>query len=229
MSLFSKIQMLATSVLRPPQSLSLYRNSFSTFTSPLFFRNTQPLCAEPMKKKKKIDPHVARAREERRKKKIEREIRKLRKQALQLKPIDELEVPPELILKKELRSRPPLNLSEEVLEKRKNLIDEWTAYRSKETQKDYKMIDRLMFAQQKALDELRLESEELYQEAIQIDENLIPFHAKGPVRTPPIKDYDVPDGDYVNVTRDFEKEHVERKAALEAILNKSRKPHQRKK
>lgn len=49
-----------------------------------------------MKKKKKLDPMIVRQKEERRKKKIEKSIRRLEKNAGQLKPIDELEVPPAL-------------------------------------------------------------------------------------------------------------------------------------
>lgn len=56
------------------------------------FRNTPVLCAEPLKKKKKLDPAIIKAREERRKKKIEKQIRRLEKNAKQLKPIDECEV-----------------------------------------------------------------------------------------------------------------------------------------
>lgn len=53
--------------------------------------------AEPMKKKKKIDPAIVKAREDRRRKKLEKQIRRLEKNARQLKPIDELEVPLHLI------------------------------------------------------------------------------------------------------------------------------------
>lgn len=45
-----------------------------------------------MKKKKKIDPAIVKAREERRRKKLEKQIRRLEKNARQLKPIDEVEV-----------------------------------------------------------------------------------------------------------------------------------------
>lgn len=72
----------------------LARSARSMFTtSKLAFNVTQPLCAEPLKKKKRIDPQVIKAREERRRKKIEKQIRRLEKNARQLKPIDELEVP----------------------------------------------------------------------------------------------------------------------------------------
>lgn len=55
-----------------------------------------------------------------------------------------------------------------VEEERALLSKEWTRYKRKQHLKDIQMIDRLMFAQQKALDELRQESEELYQAAIQV-------------------------------------------------------------
>lgn len=48
---------------------------------------------EPLKKKKRVDPAVIKAREDRRKKKIEKQIRKLEKNARQLKPLEELEIP----------------------------------------------------------------------------------------------------------------------------------------
>lgn len=70
--------------------------------------------------------------------------------------------------------------------------------------KTFHKIDRLVHAQTKALDELRLESEELYQAAVQPDASLIPFKAKMVVSTPPIKDYDSPDGEYVDVSKKWE-------------------------
>lgn len=57
------------------------------------FHYTPVLYAEPLKKKKKMDPAILKAREERRRKKLEKQIRRLEKNARQLKPIDELEVP----------------------------------------------------------------------------------------------------------------------------------------
>ena len=53
--------------------------------------------AEPLKKKKKIDPAVVRAREERKKKKLEKQIRRLEKYERQLKPVSELEVPTSIV------------------------------------------------------------------------------------------------------------------------------------
>lgn len=70
-------------------------------TSLINFRNTPVLFAEPLKKKKKMDPVVVKQREERKRKKLEKQIRRLEKNARQLKPIDELEVPLHLIDEKE--------------------------------------------------------------------------------------------------------------------------------
>ena len=54
-----------------------------------------------MKKKKRLDPAILKAREERKKRKIEKQIRRLEKVAQQYKPIDECEVSP--TLHKEIR------------------------------------------------------------------------------------------------------------------------------
>lgn len=62
---------------------------------------TPVLFAEPLKKKKKLDPAIVRAREERKKKKLEKQIRKLEKNARQLKPIEDIETPLNLIDEKE--------------------------------------------------------------------------------------------------------------------------------
>lgn len=53
--------------------------------------------AEPLKKKRRLDPAILKAREERRKKKIAKQIRKLEKNSQQLKPIDECEIPSVLL------------------------------------------------------------------------------------------------------------------------------------
>lgn len=62
---------------------------------------TPVLFAEPLKKKKKMDPAVVKAREDRRRKKLEKQIRKLEKNSRQLKPIEDLETPLTLIDEKE--------------------------------------------------------------------------------------------------------------------------------
>lgn len=46
-----------------------------------------------MKKKKKMDPQIIKAREERKRKRIEKSIKKLEKNTKQLKPIEEIDWP----------------------------------------------------------------------------------------------------------------------------------------
>ncbi|XP_053613967.1 large ribosomal subunit protein mL40 [Plodia interpunctella] len=170
----------------------------------LQFKITDYLCAEPMKKKKKIDPQIVRAREERRRKKIEKQIRRLQKNARQLKPIDEVEVPLEILDNIEKRSRGPPKLSQEVLEARALLQKDWTRYKHGEYIAHVAQIDRIMSAQRRALDKLYEESEDLYNEAIMPDLQLIPYTVTGPVATPPIKGYESPDGEYLDVSKKWD-------------------------
>ncbi|KAH8383154.1 hypothetical protein KR009_007102, partial [Drosophila setifemur] len=162
------------------------------------------LCAEPLKKKKKLDPQIVKQREDRRKKKIEKQIRRLEKNARQLKPVEELEVPLELIDEKDQRQRKLTPLGSAELEERDLLKKQWAHYKHDERVADFQIIDHLVQAQNKALEELRRESEELYQAAIEIDSQLLPVAFKGPVATPPIKDYASPDGDYLHQSMKWE-------------------------
>lgn len=168
------------------------------------FRFTPILCAEPLKKKKKIDPQVLKQREERKRKRLEKQIRRLEKNSRQLKPVEELEVPVELIDEQKQRKRIGVKVSPEVLESRVLLEKQWAKYKMEQKLADYQLIDRVLAAQTKALNELRLESEELYQKAVQVDEGLVPFKTVGPVVTPPVEGYDMPDGEYLDVSKKFE-------------------------
>ncbi|XP_068156130.1 large ribosomal subunit protein mL40 [Drosophila tropicalis] len=165
---------------------------------------TPILCAEPLKKKKKLDPQIIKQREDRKKKKIEKQIRRLEKNARQLKPVEELEVPIELLDEKDKRQRKLPSLSSAEQEQRALLKKQWARYKHEEKVSDFQIIDRLVQAQDKALQELRKESEELYQAAIEVDLQLLPVTIKGPVATPPIKNYASPDGDYIQQSSKWE-------------------------
>lgn len=95
-------------------------------------------------------------------------------------------------------------LSTEIKEQRALLIKEWSKYRNEQKVADVQLMDQLFQAQTKALTELRAESEDLYQEAIQPDFSFIPFYAKAPVVTPPIEKYESPDGEYNDISRKWE-------------------------
>ena len=57
---------------------------------------TPIVCGEPMKKRKRLDPAIIKARLDRKKRKIEKQIRRLQKNSRQFKPIEEIEKPKEL-------------------------------------------------------------------------------------------------------------------------------------
>lgn len=65
-----------------------------------------------------------------------------------------------------MRKLPPV--SEEVQEERILLMKEWSRYKLRQRIADLQMLDSVSFSQRRALDELRNESEELYQAAIQV-------------------------------------------------------------
>lgn len=90
------------------------------------------------------------------------------------------------------RTRQPIIISEEQKEYRALLQKDWARYKRQENRELHLMCLKIVQSQEKALNELRNESEELYQAAIQPDESLMPISFKGPVHTPPIKNYDVP-------------------------------------
>ncbi|EDV95095.1 39S ribosomal protein L40, mitochondrial [Drosophila grimshawi] len=188
------------SLLNALSRLSLQSSPVAT----RFLHISPVLCAEPLKKKKKLDPQVVKQREDRRKKKIEKQIRRLEKNARQLKPVEELEVPLDLIDNKAKRERKLTPLGTAELEQRALLKKEWARYKHDEKVADFQIIDRLVQSQNKALEELRRESEELYQAAIEVDMKLLPVSVKGPVATPPIKNYVSPDGDYVHQAMKWE-------------------------
>lgn len=70
-----------------------------------------------------------------------------------------------------LRKIPPM--SEEEAESRILLIKEWNRYKTQQHLANIQELDSILYSQQKALDELRTESEDLYQEAIQVTNYLI--------------------------------------------------------
>ena len=61
-------------------------------------------------------------------------------------------------------------------------------------------VELALEAQREALEELKLESEELYQAALKPDPLLFPFSHEGPAYSPPMK-YEAPDGKYNDITK----------------------------
>lgn len=121
----------------------------------------------------------------------------------ELKPIDELKIDRSLLDASRKRAVP--EISEEEQEKRALLQKEWSKYRFDQHVKETRLIEDFLKSQEKALKELQSESEELYQQAIKVDNSLFPYEAIGPTYTPPIKDFEKTslDGEYIDLTRQY--------------------------
>ncbi|KAJ8960352.1 hypothetical protein NQ317_009075 [Molorchus minor] len=133
--------------------------------------------------------------------KLKSKLGDLKKNARQLKPIEECEVSLSLLDEKLKRERQLTPLSQDLLDKRALLEKKWCNFKREQHLADLQMLDRISYCQQKALDELQRESKELYNEAIQPDFHSLPFKSDGPTETPPIENYDTPDGEYLDVSK----------------------------
>ncbi|XP_060106260.1 large ribosomal subunit protein mL40 [Heteronotia binoei] len=163
-------------------------------SSLLTLRAALPMRAEP-RKKKKVDPR----REQAIKDRMKRRLKRLEKAPQELIPIEDFITPFRLMDAKRVRAALPLSFEE--TERRALLMKKWAAYKQQQRMAELETIKSLLKAQEQALNELRLESEELYQAAIRRDDNLFPFERQEPMYTPPLPDYEAPEGKCNDVTR----------------------------
>uniref|UniRef100_A0A8D0EXX9 Large ribosomal subunit protein mL40 n=1 Tax=Strix occidentalis caurina TaxID=311401 RepID=A0A8D0EXX9_STROC len=150
-----------------------------------------PCRAQP-KKKKKVDVRKEQAQKDRMKKKI----RKLEKAAPEMIPIEDFVTPLKYSDRQKCRKQILFETERRVL-----LMKKWCLFKLKQDKAEKNAIQALVEAQQEALKELRLESEELYQAAIRRDEGLFPFERDGPNHTPPLPGYDPPEGKCIDITK----------------------------
>jgi len=66
----------------------------------------------------------------------------------------------------------------------------WSQHKAVQSGKQVAQLERLKASQSKALEELRAESEDLYEAVIRVDYRYIPYEINGPVDTPPFKKYE---------------------------------------
>lgn len=71
----------------------------------------------------------------------------------------------------------------------------------KQHEDEMKAIKLALKAQREALEDLKIESEELYKAAIGPDPLVFPFSHEGPSYTPAKPKYDAPDGKYSDITK----------------------------
>ncbi|XP_045207565.2 39S ribosomal protein L40, mitochondrial-like [Mercenaria mercenaria] len=167
--------------------------------SPLYFHTT----SQAQKVKTSLSPQLI----QRKKKKLDRALVKHERRSERiLKPIDENEV--SVPLKRDVRAgtrqREKMVYTSEELESQVLLEKDWSRYKMKQHQAEQSACARMRAAQEKALEKLKEESEELYQAAIRCDESLFPYTFKGPVNTPPKLGYYAADGNYIDKTNYFE-------------------------
>ncbi|XP_004072221.1 39S ribosomal protein L40, mitochondrial [Oryzias latipes] len=157
-------------------------------------KTSAPLRAEP-KKKKKVDPR----REQMMRERLRKKLKKLEKVPPELIPIEDFITPIKCL--DETRKRAAPDLSFEESESRALLLKDWSRYKQQQHKAEVEAIELALEAQREALEELKLESEELYQSALKPDPHLFPFTREGPSYTPPIPNYDAPDGKYNDITK----------------------------
>lgn len=154
-----------------------------------------------MKAKKRIDPQVLLARENRKRKRIEKQIKSMEKLGRKMKPVEETEPDRALVKEADLRKRPVKQLSKEDEDEEFFLKKEWANYMAQQHSNQMQQIKRALKSQEVALKELKKDNLDLYNKAIQLDSNLLPYTREGPVNTPPIgMTYEPPEGDYNDVT-----------------------------
>lgn len=171
-------------------------------TLPSAIKLTQVVSGEPPKARKRIDPALLKAREDRKRRKIEKEIKKLEKFGRQLKPINELRADKDLLKEVNVRKRKNLTKkSEDEVYNEGSLVLEWSRYKITQNSEQMKQINTAIQMQSKALKELKKDNLSLYEMAIELDENnLVNFKHDGPSYTPPNKLYEPPEGDYADAT-----------------------------
>lgn len=161
------------------------------------------LRAEPLKKKRRLDPAVLKMRVERKVKKIEKSIRQLEMADKVLKPLLEQTVPPHVHRELALRTRPAGELAP-AQARLDRLLPAWTAYRKEVDRQQQRSVRQVLRAQQRALLELRAESEPLYRRAIAVDAALLPFDDELVLtESGPSASYRPPDGLRTDVTKQW--------------------------
>ena len=164
---------------------------------------TSSVCfAEPLRKKKVVNPATTKKQYDRKVRKLEREIRVLENAKPKLKPILELQIP--LQVKREIDARIRSD-GDEVAQKLLNsYFKVWSIYKSLEGEAELRHIKNCVRAQENALKVLKSDYPELYKEAVQLDQNLIPFQVTEVRKeTPAVENFSCPDGKQQDITKEW--------------------------
>lgn len=130
---------------------------------------------------------------------LRKKLKKMEKIPAEFIPIEDYSTPTKCLDETRVRTAPKLSVEE--TERRALLLKEWSRYKKEQHEAEMEAIEDALKAQTEALNELKLESEELYRAALEPDPLLLPFTREGPTYTPPIPEYEAPDGKYTDITR----------------------------
>ncbi|KAL7070206.1 hypothetical protein ACQ4LE_010197 [Meloidogyne hapla] len=162
-----------------------------------------PLCFHFLKKQTAIDPEIAKIREERKRRKLEKAILKLKQYGKKPKPVEEIGIDIKLINTLDNRRREPDPINEENEMKRIVILKEYARSRVLLANENIRWIKDAMRRQIRALEALKIVSPELYKAAVKSEQCGLPSIMEGPSLTPPIEGYKSPDGDYKDVTKQW--------------------------
>merc|ERR1712150_389058 len=221
-TLASVIGKLSSLTLAPGRSTiaNVTCRAISTQGHPLAFQATDTLMGGIPTipgRKKKVNVTMTIEKEKKRRKKIERAMRQLQKRSVPLKPVEEIEGDRAVLRTRDQRVRDVPEISFEESERRALLLKSWTRFRWQQHHNEITAIRVAMRRQDRALTELRAESEELFREAVEVEYEMLPITVKGPVFTPPIEDYYSPDGDYSDITKKWERTVDDQRSIAELL------------
>ncbi|XP_004207585.3 large ribosomal subunit protein mL40 [Hydra vulgaris] len=159
----------------------------TTVNNVRLFMTTTKLNHSPNLKKKQA-PQLDQKKLQRQK---ELEEAKLRKQII-TPPIDPDSVPHPFWFNAD-RQRQSAILSEKELEERDLILKDWSRLQMNNHMACLQSIKIKVKCRTNALQELKKESEFLYNQAILVDRQMFPLTLVGPVETPPLDGYEAPD------------------------------------
>ncbi|VDK70606.1 unnamed protein product [Litomosoides sigmodontis] len=153
-----------------------------------------------VKAQKKMDPEIAKLREERKRRKLKKEIKLLESFGKKLKPVEEYVFDKKYEENINERIRPTVRLSEDEEDERAALEMVYKRYLNKLAVMDTRWITESIRKQENALQKLKMLSPRLYKAALESDECFLQgFVYQGPTLTPPLESYDPPDGHYIDL------------------------------
>jgi len=203
-------------------SCGSFNQTFGLHTSPsLYFHSSGANYSALKKRKSKADPGQVKAKEERRRRRLAKALRKMEKKDRLAKPLMECEIPISLHQERAERLR-GIEVSKEEKEARILHMKDWARHTYVRNHNEIWKQDKILLTQQLALDELKKESISLYESAIQFDPTMIPISFSGPVATPPIKDY-LQDGDYKDTTPTFKVIYEDTETFMKELLQRQRR------